>query len=67
VGLNIKDGYEPETRVTLDRTHVNTAKVKTQLHCPGIGRNAADWAVVSFSAQYGASAAAYTGMTRLSI
>jgi len=38
---------------------------KAQLHCPGIGRNADDWAVVSVSAQYGASAAAYAGKTRL--
>jgi len=30
-----------------------------ELYCPGIGRNSDDWAVVSFSALYGASAAAY--------
>jgi len=30
-----------------------------QLHCPGIGRNDDDWAVVSVSALYGATAAAY--------
>jgi len=33
------------------------------VHCPVIGRNADDWAVVSVSALYGASAAA--GNTRL--
>jgi len=38
---------------------------KAQLHCTGIGRNADDWAVVSVSALYGASAATYTGKTRL--
>jgi len=38
---------------------------KTQLHCQGIGRNADDWAVVSVSVLYGASAAAYAGKTRL--
>jgi len=38
---------------------------KAQLHCPGIGRNADDWAVVSVSALYGASAVAYAGKTRL--
>jgi len=32
---------------------------KAQLHCPGIGINADDWAVLSVSALYGASAAAY--------
>jgi len=36
----------------------------TQLHCPGIGKNDDDWAVVSVSALYGASAAAYAGKTR---
>jgi len=35
------------------------------LHCPGIGRNADDWAVVSVSALYVVSAAAYDGKTRL--
>jgi len=35
------------------------------LHCPDIGRNADDWAVVSVSTLYGASAAAYAGNTRL--
>jgi len=38
---------------------------KAQLHCPGINRNLDDWAVVSVSALYGASAAAYAGQTRL--
>jgi len=38
---------------------------KVQLHCPGIGKNADDWAVVLVSALYGASAAAYVGKTRL--
>jgi len=38
---------------------------KAQLHCPGISTNADDWAVVSASALYGASAAAYAGRTRL--
>jgi len=38
---------------------------KTQLHCPGIGRNADDWAVVLGSALYGVSAAAYAGKARL--
>jgi len=38
---------------------------KTQLHCPGIGGNSDDWVVVSVSALYSASAAAYTGKTRL--
>jgi len=38
---------------------------KAQLHCPGIGRNADDWEVVSVSALYGASAEAYAGSTRL--
>jgi len=38
---------------------------KAHLHCTGIGRNADDWAVVSVSALYGASAAAYAGKTRL--
>jgi len=38
---------------------------KAQLRCLGIGRNADDWAVVSVSALYGASAAAYAGKTRL--
>jgi len=32
---------------------------------PGIGRSANDWVVVSVSARYDASAAAYTGKTRL--
>jgi len=32
---------------------------KAQLHFPGNGRNADDWVVVSVSALYGASAAAY--------
>jgi len=36
---------------------------KAQLHCPGIGRNADDWAVVSVSALYGASVAAYAEKT----
>jgi len=35
------------------------------LHCPGIGRNADDWAVVLVSALYDANAAAYAGKTRL--
>jgi len=39
--------------------------MKAQLHCPGIGRNSDDWAVVSVSALYGASAAAYAGKTPL--
>jgi len=38
---------------------------KVQLHCPGIGRNADDWAVVLVSAVYGASAAAYAGKNSL--
>jgi len=38
---------------------------KAQLHCPGIGRNADDWAVVSVIAVHGASATAYAGKTRL--
>jgi len=38
---------------------------KAQLHCPGIGRNAVDLAVVSVSALYGANAAAYAEKTRL--
>jgi len=38
---------------------------KAQLHCPGISRNADDFAVVSVSALYGASAAAYAAKTRL--
>jgi len=38
---------------------------KAQLHCPGIGRNADDWTVVSVSALYGASNAAYAGKTHL--
>jgi len=38
---------------------------KVQLHCPGIGINTDDCAVVSVSALYGASAAAYVGKTRL--
>jgi len=38
---------------------------KAQLHCQGIGRIADDWAVVSVSAMYGSSAAAYAGKTRL--
>jgi len=36
-----------------------------QLHCPCIGRNADDLAVVLASALYGASAAAYARKTRL--
>jgi len=36
-----------------------------QLYCPDIGRNSDDWAVVSVSALYGATAAAYAGKTRL--
>jgi len=40
---------------------------KAQLHCPGIGRNADDWAVVSVSALHGASAYAYAGKTRLRV
>jgi len=31
----------------------------TQLHCPGIDRNADDWVVVWISALYGARATAY--------
>jgi len=38
---------------------------KAQLHCPDIGRNADDWALVLVCALYGASAAAYPGKTRL--
>jgi len=38
---------------------------KVQLHCPGFGRNADDWAVVSVRVLYGASAAAYAKKTRL--
>jgi len=38
---------------------------KAQLHCPGIGRNADDWAVVSVSVLYGVSAAAYAEKTWL--
>jgi len=45
---------------------------KAQLHCsgigrnaPGIGRNADKWAVVSVSALYGVSAAAYARKTCL--
>jgi len=38
---------------------------KAQLHCPGMGRNDDDRAVVSVSALYGASAVAYAGNTRL--
>jgi len=38
---------------------------KAQLHCPGIGRHADDWVVVSVSALYGARAAAYAGKTCL--
>jgi len=34
---------------------------KAQLHCPVIGRKADNWAIVL----YGASAAAYAGMSRL--
>jgi len=34
---------------------------KAQLQCPGIGRNADDWTVVSVNALYGVSAAAYAG------
>jgi len=41
------------------------AHQEAQLHCPGIDRNADDWAVVSISALYGASAAAYAEKTRL--
>jgi len=37
---------------------------KAQLYCPGIGRNADDWVVVSVSALCGASIAAYAGKTR---
>jgi len=37
------------------------------LHCPGIGRNADDWAVVLVSALYGAIAAAYAEKTRLRV
>jgi len=40
---------------------------KVQMRCPGISRNADDWAVVSVSALHGASAAAYAGKTRLRI
>jgi len=35
------------------------------MHCPGIGRNDDDWAVVLVSALYGAIAAAYAGKARL--
>jgi len=35
-----------------------------RLSCPDIGRNADDWAVVSVSELYDASAAAYAGKTR---
>jgi len=38
---------------------------KVQLHCPGIGRNTDDWVIVSVSALYGASAAAYDEKPRL--
>jgi len=38
---------------------------KAKLHCPGIGRNADDWAVVSVSALYSARAAAFAGKTSL--
>jgi len=38
---------------------------KAQLHCPGIGKNADDWVVVSVSALYGSSAAAYARKTCL--
>jgi len=38
---------------------------KAQLHCQGIRRDANEWAVVSVSALYGASAAACAGKTRL--
>jgi len=40
---------------------------ETQLHCPGIGRNADDWAVVLVCTQYGASAAAYAGKNSLRV
>jgi len=36
-----------------------------ELHCLGIDGNADDWAVVSVSALYGASAAAYAGKSSL--
>jgi len=39
--------------------NIPEARLKVQLHCPGIGRNADDCAVALFSALYGASAAAY--------
>jgi len=38
---------------------------KAQWHCPGIGRNADDWAVVLVSTLDGVSAAANAGKTRL--
>jgi len=38
---------------------------KALLHCPGIGINFDNWAVVSVSALYGASAAEYAGKTHL--
>jgi len=38
---------------------------KAQLHCPSIGRNADDWAVVSVGALYILSATAFAAMTRL--
>jgi len=34
------------------------------LHCPGIGGNADEWAVVAVSAIYDARGAAYAGKTR---
>jgi len=46
-------------------TELETRTGKAHLHCLGIGRNADVWTVVSVSALYGASAAAYAGKTRL--
>jgi len=37
----------------------------SQLHCPGIGKNANDCMFVSVCALYDESAAAYAGKTRL--
>jgi len=38
---------------------------KAELHCPGIARDADDWAVVSVSALYGASVANATIRLRM--
>jgi len=38
---------------------------KTQLHCPGIGRNADDLAFVLVIALFGVNAVAYAGKTHL--